>query len=89
MNAQIISIVNKKPTHVLFPLFHNTADYLLIFATQKIYEASTISYKRLRKTFYSPFHMSAVVETSFLRHKNVGFFNYKQGRAADANRTIN
>ena len=31
----------------------------------------------------------AVVETSFFRPKNVGFFNSKLGRAADANRTIN
>ena len=52
MNTQIISTVNEKRTYVLFPLFHNTADYLLIFATQKICEASTISYKRLRKMMY-------------------------------------
>ena len=40
MNTQIISIVNKKQTHVLFSLFNNTADYLLILATQNICEAS-------------------------------------------------
>ena len=52
MNTQIIKIVNKKK-HVLFPLFNNTADYLLIFTTQKICEASTISYKQLCKMMYS------------------------------------
>ena len=34
-------------------------------------------------------HMSAVVETSFFRAKNVGFSNSKLGRMADANQTIN
>ena len=33
--------------------------------------------------------MSAVVETSFFRTGNVGFFNSKLRRTADTNRTIN
>ena len=74
MNAQVISIVNKKLTHVLFPLFNNTTEYLLIFATQKICETSAISYERLRKMMYLSFnHKSAVVGTSFFCPKNNGF----------------
>ena len=34
-------------------------------------------------------HMVAVVETSFFRPKNVGFFNSKLGQVADANQIIN
>ena len=33
--------------------------------------------------------MSPLGETSFFRPKNVGFFNSKLGRVADANQTIN
>ena len=49
-------------------------------------------YERLReKKMYPPpyDHMSAVVETSFFRPKNVGFLNSKLWRAADANQIVN
>ena len=54
MNRQIISIVNEKLTHILFPLFNSTADYLLMLATPKICEASTISYEWLHKMMHLP-----------------------------------
>ena len=45
----------------------------------------------VKKKMYPPpyDHMSAVVETSFFRPRNVGFLNSKLWRAADANQIIN
>ena len=43
-----------------------------------------------KKMYPPPYdHMSAVVETSFFRPKNVGFLNSKLWRAADANQIVN
>ena len=81
-----------KKTHVLCPLFNNTADDLLYWYTQKkrLISGKMNSYKGLHEKYIHPYnHMSAVVETSFFRPKNVRFFNSKLGLVADVNRTVN
>ena len=72
--------------HVLFPLFNDTANYLLYWHTQKKRLISgkmnsvTKSYLQKNVSSALPYnHMSADVETSFFRPKNVGFLNYKLG----------
>ena len=49
------------------------------------------SYKGLReKKYIRPYnYTSAMAKISFFRPQNVGFFNSKLGRVADANRIIN
>ena len=75
------------------PLFNNTPDDLLYWHTQKkrLIRGKMNSYEGLheKKSICPCNHMSAVVETSFFRAKNVGFSNSKLGRMADANQTIN
>ena len=70
-------LINKKTRHTP----HN----------KKFISGIVNSYERLRgkKCIRSYNHMSAVVESSFFRPRNFGFFNSKLGWAADANRTIN
>ena len=71
------------------PVFNDTADYLLYWHTQKkrLVSGKMNSYKGLHEKMNPS--TSVVAENSFFRSQNVGFFNSKLGRAANADRTIN